>query len=89
MNHKEMTAHIRKRIKAAGIPALCKMQYYGISGGDVISVDVPTHDTFFTPEQQRNILLIAKVNRLTLSRGMAIDLTSVTNPQCFKFFMAQ
>ena len=85
MNHKEMTAHIRNRIKAAGIKAKCKMQEY--CGCVVISVDVPAYEVSFNEAEQREIRLIAKVNRLTFVRGMEIQLDQMTNPKQFKFHM--
>ena len=86
MNHKEITAHIRKRIVAAGIKAKCKMQNY--CGYMVVAVDVPSYDVDFTVEQQHVIKLAAKVNKLTSAQGMAIDLDRATNPKEFKFYFA-
>lgn len=85
MNHKQMTAHIRSRIKAAGIKAKCKMQDY--CGNQVISVDVPAYGIEFNAEEQREIRLIAICNKLTWARGMAIDIDQMTNPHEFKFYM--
>jgi hypothetical protein len=86
MNHKEITAHIRKRIAAAGIKAKCKMQEH--CGYLVVAVDVPTFDAEFTVEQQQAIKLAAKVNKLTFAQGMAIDLEHATNPKEFKFYFS-
>jgi len=63
MNHKEITAHIRGRIKAAGISASCKMQEY--CGYMVVAIDVTAYEVNFTEEEQREIRLIAKCNKLT------------------------
>ena len=49
MNHKEMTAHIRSRIKAAGIKARVRM----MSGG--IQVYTPKYGVEFSEEEQRTI----------------------------------
>ena len=85
MNHKELTAHIRKRIKIAGIKARVAMQE---SCGDlVISVDVPKHDAEFSEEEQRAIRLIAKCNHLTRVRGMEIVVEQMTDPKGFKFYV--
>lgn len=87
MNHKELTAHIRNRIKAAGIKAKCKMQEY--NGCQVISIDVPEYNAEFSEEEQRQIRLIAKCNKLTFARGMEIDMERMTNPKEFKFFLTK
>jgi len=84
MDHKELTAHIRNRIKAAGISAKCKMQNY--CGNMVIAIDVPKYEAEFSAEEQREILLIAKCNKLTFVRGIEIDLSKTTNPKEFKFY---
>jgi hypothetical protein len=82
MTHKEMTAHIRNRIKVAGIKAKVKMQ-----DGYTISVDVPAYGIEFTEEDQRTIRHIADCNRLTWVRGLKIDVDQMTNPHEFKFRM--
>lgn len=82
MNHKEMTAHIRNRIKAAGIKARVKMQSEG-----VVAVDVPAFNVIFSDDEQRKIRLIAQVNRLTWVRSMPININQMTNPQEFKFYI--
>lgn len=84
MNHKELTAHIRKRIKVAGIKALCEMQVS--CGHKVIAISVPKYDVSFTDDEQRKIRHIAKCNRLTWVRGMEIDIEQMTDPQAFKFY---
>lgn len=86
MDHKEITAHLRKRIKAAGIKAKCKMQEH--CGYMVVAVDVPAYDVVFTEAQQHAIKLAAKVNKLTFAQGMEIDLARSTNPQGFKFYFS-
>lgn len=85
--HKELTAHIRNRLKAAGIAARCKMQD-GCDGNKVIAVDVPAYDAQFTEEQQAEILLIASCNRLTFVRGLPLGVAG-TRPHSFKFYMAR
>ena len=71
MNHKEMTAHIRRRLSASGIKASCRKQT--ICGARIISVSPPACDVVFTEDEQRQILLIGRVNGLTLVRGLAIE----------------
>jgi len=71
MTHKEMTAHIRNRIKAAGIKAKCKMSEY--CGCKVITVAVPSFNARFTPDQIREFCMAAKANGLTFSQGLEID----------------
>lgn len=71
MNHKEMTAHIRKRIKHEGIAA--RVRLYTACGIRYIHVFVDEHGKTFTGEQARLISLIAKVNGLTGARRSVID----------------
>lgn len=84
MNAKQMTAHIRSRIKAAGIKARVRFWPNG-----QIQVFGVTAQASFTEEEQREIRLIASVNRLTWVRGMAIDLEQMTNPHGFNFYMPE
>lgn len=75
MTHKQMTAHIRARIKVAEIDA--RVKTHEASGCLWIHVSVPTFDTRFSPEEQRTIQQIAKTNRLTLVQGIEIDVDRV------------
>lgn len=70
MNHKEITAHIRKRLKHAAVP--CRVMMEESCGYKYVKVVVPTYDAEWTPEQLRTIGLIATVNKLTFVRGMPI-----------------
>ncbi len=70
MTHKEMTAHIRGRLKAAGIPAHCKMKSY--CGYLIVSVSTVSYESKWTTEQGAAIALIAKVNGLRQSQGHEI-----------------
>lgn len=78
MTHKEMTAHIRGRIKKAGIRARVKMNQplKGWPGG--ITIDTPTFEAEFTADEARVIAEIAIANGLTKTRGMPIDLEIAT-----------
>lgn len=71
LSHKEMVAHIRKRIKVAGIKACCKMETF--CGEKVVKVYTPTYESRFTSEEIREFTTIAKINRLTAARGMEIN----------------
>ena len=82
LTHKEMTAHIRKRIKIAGIVCKTKMA----AGGNII-VSVPEYGVEFSEEQQRAIRHIAICNKLTWVRAMPINVDQMTNPYDFSFFM--
>jgi hypothetical protein len=77
-----IAAHIRGRIKAAGIKARVRIA----PGGGSLQVFVPTFGATFTEEEQRTIRLIAKINRLTWVRGLEIDIEQMTNPQNFNFY---
>lgn len=71
LNHKEMTAHIRKRVKAAGIKA--RVRKYDSCGSKWIHVFPVRYDLEFTEDEAREIRLIAHANKLTFARGMEID----------------
>ena len=73
MNHKEMTAHIRGRIKAAKIPA--RVRLYMACGIRNIQVFGVKPDSVWTTAQAREINLIADVNGLTKARRSKIDLS--------------
>ena len=83
MNHKEMTAHIRARIKVAKIKA-CVSKYTSC-GFNWIRVSVTAHDLNFTPCEQNAIKIIAQANGLTGSRGLPLIMDSSVNPQEFHF----
>lgn len=85
LSHKEMTAHIRRRIKAYGIKANVRMQDC-CGGAKVIQVNTPEYGLEFTEEQQRSIRHIASVNRLTWVKGLPIDVEQMTNPFDFNFY---
>ena len=75
LTHKEMTSHIRNRVKAVGIKARVRMcPSAGAFGHYGIQVFPVAHDLSFTPEQAREIAFICDCNKLTLVRGMKIDL---------------
>lgn len=73
MTHKEMTKHIRGRLKAAKIPA--RVRLFSACGRNCIQVDRIEHDAVWTAEQAKEINLIAKVNKLTKAQGSEIDLS--------------
>ena len=85
MNLAKEAAHIRSRIKHAGIKARVRVA----PGGGSIQVNAPTHETVFSNEDQREIRLIAKVNGFTWVRGMEIVLEQMTNPSTFNFYKAE
>lgn len=87
-SHKEVTAHIRKRLKAAGIKAKCKMQSY--CGNATIMVAVPAYDARFTSEQIREFVTAAKVNGMTGCRGIELDIeheASMTEKMQWNFYL--
>jgi aerobic-type carbon monoxide dehydrogenase small subunit (CoxS/CutS family) len=87
-SHKEITAHIRKRLKAAGIKAKCKMQSY--CGSDTVMVAVPAYEARFTSEQIREFVTAAKVNGMTGCRGIELDIeheASLTEKMQWNFYL--
>ena len=81
--HKETTAHIRNRIRVAGISARCRG--FVSCGRSYIQVNVPSYDVEFTEQEQCIIRSIAQVNHLTGSHGLPIDVARMTNPKSFDF----
>ena len=71
LTHKEMTKHIRQRIKKAGIKA--SVSLYRSCGSKWIRVSTHNFEARFTEEEQRQINNIAEVNRLTYSQGLPIE----------------
>lgn len=71
LSHKEMTKHIHDRVKQAGIKA--RVRLYTACGTRYVQVFGVDAHASFDEFQARTISTIAKVNRLTLSRGGEID----------------
>jgi len=84
LTHKEMTANIRKLIKASHIKALVRKQE--CCGSKVIQVNCPAFGIDFTSEEQNSIRKIAVSNGLTWVRGMPIDVDQNTSPSVFNFY---
>jgi hypothetical protein len=79
----QMTAHLRNRIKAAGIKARVRVA----PGGGFIQVFGVTYEAEFSAAEQHTIRSIAKTNGLTFAQGMEIDVDRMTNPKTFSFYM--
>ena len=73
MDHKEMTKHIRQRIKQAGIKA--SVSKFTACGTSYVRVATSTCEQQFTLEEQKLIKRIANGNALTGARGMEIEET--------------
>lgn len=71
-SHKEITAQIRKHLKAAGVQAKCKMVSF--CGCHTVQVSVPKYDSRFTSEQIRGFVAAAKEMGMTASREMELDI---------------
>jgi len=83
LNHKEVTAHVRRRIAVAGITA--SVRKYTSCGVNWVHVSTTKPDAIFTPCEQNAIKIIAQANGLTGGRGLEIRFDSSTNPQEFHF----
>lgn len=87
LNHKEMTAHIRGRIKASGIKA--RVSLYTACGIRYIRVVTPSYEVKgFTSEELATLAIIAQVNRLTEAQSSPIDpaiMVQLTGKQQFDF----
>jgi hypothetical protein len=89
MNHKELTKHLRGRLAHAGIP--CRVRMEDFNGSSAVSVITTSYEARWTSEQLREMALIAQCNRLTMSRGMPIDLDNMaqmTGTTQVNFFLA-
>lgn len=75
LTHKEMTKHIRGRLKAQRIPARVKMNEW--CGRRVITVTTPSYDFQWSAEELAGIALCAKVNRLTEAQGHPIEVAHI------------
>lgn len=75
MGHKELTKHLRGRLRHAGIP--CRVRMEDFCGSAAVSIITPSYDARWTAEQLREMALIAKSNRLTMSRGLPIDMDNM------------
>ena len=71
LTHKEITAHIRNRLKVSKIPA--RVRLYAACGVNCIQVFGAKSDSVWTSKQAQEINMIAAVNNLTRARGMAVD----------------
>lgn len=69
----EMTAHIRKRLKAAGVKARCSKHV--ICGTQYIHVSVPSVDVVWNADETAAIRHIADCNKLTGARKSPINMT--------------
>lgn len=86
LTHKEMTAHIRKRLKVAGVKARVRMQDF--NGHRMIQVSTPAYDKRFSSAQLDQLATIVMANGLTLIRGAKIDpevLVQLTGSTDFNF----
>jgi hypothetical protein len=83
LTHKEITAHLRKRIAVAGIKA--RVRLYEACGDRYIQVSGATFEAEFSEEEQRTIRQIAKTNGLTFAQGMEIDRRADDELQEFRF----
>ena len=85
LTHKELTAHIRNRIKVAGIKASVRKQAY--CGDKVIRVDPVAYEISFTHAEQATIGSIADVNGLTFTMGAKITTANDVHGSGFVFVM--
>ena len=82
----QMAAHIRKCIKREGIKARVRVS----PAAKAVQVSAPAYDVRFTSDDCRMIAFIAKCNKLTMARGVAIDVdlhAQLTGANQFDFFM--
>lgn len=87
-NHSDLTAHIRKSLKAQGVNAKVT-KHQGGSTGRTVHVDMVTaKGNEFSPRDQRKILQTGKDNGLTHVQGMEIDPEGpATHPSGTTFYL--
>jgi hypothetical protein len=73
MNHRQLTNHIRNRIKREGIDA--SVRGHRSCGVVWIVVEVDEPGKSFTQQQCKKIALIAFINGLTYAKGVPVDCT--------------
>ena len=81
MNHKEMTAHIRNRLKAHKLNARVKMSE--ACGIKYITVVTKNYGSSWTEQESREIAICAQVNGLTMAQGSEIDIENFVQTSCF------
>lgn len=81
---KDMTAHLRTRIAAKGIKARVRM----CPAGKSIQVFPPSFEAEFTHDEQRFIRALAVANKMTLVRGLPIDIERMTDPHGMEFHLS-
>jgi hypothetical protein len=80
--HTETVAHLRKLVSKEGIKARVRKLVASTSG---IQVFPTAYGIEFTEAEQRFIRNVAKINGLTLVRGMEIDVERMTDPHGMTF----
>lgn len=80
----QMAKHFRSRLKAAGIKASCRV---APGSKNCVQISPPAYGIEFTEAEQREIRIIAKVNGMTRSRGMEIDIEQMTDSVEALFFI--
>ena len=83
LTHKDITGHIRSRVKIAGIKARVTMS--DACGQPVVHVFTIGPDVSFTEAEQREIRHIAKCCKLTKAKGLEIDVERMTDPHGMRF----
>lgn len=89
LNHKELTKHIRNRVKADEINARVKMQTSN-EGKKVIVVCVPEYEARFSADEIYKFCVAAKANKLTFVRNTEIDpfqQSQLTEKQQWDFYL--
>lgn len=82
--HTETVAHLRNLISKEGIKARVRKLASSKSGFQVFPI---AYGIEFTEAEQRFIRNVAKINGLTLVRGMEIDVERMTDPHGMEFYI--
>lgn len=85
LTHKATASHLRDRLRHEGIKASVRMLSF--CGEKVIAVEPTTYEGRFSHAEQVIIGLVADVNGLTFSQGMAVDTEHDNHGIGFRFFM--
>ena len=83
-SNKHLAKHFRHLLKREGIKARCRCLPNSKTAIQVFTI---AHDVKFSEDEQRMIRFMAKCNKLTLTRGLEIDVDRMTDPNGMEFHL--
>ena len=82
-NITHLAAHFRHLLKRDGIKARCRVA----PGGGGVQIFPVAYGVEFNEDTQRHIRTLAVLNKLTLVRGMAINIEQMTDYHGMEFYL--